>query len=72
MKVGNLYYSSEYNVDTSQSTAIDMPTGFNGDFTDPNLSFNTVHVPNPQWTTEEKFYDIIVPWTPLDARGPSR
>lgn len=63
LKVGNLYYSSEYNVDTSQQTAIDMPTGFNGDFTDPNLSFNTVHVPNPQWTTEEKFYDIIVPWT---------
>lgn len=70
LKVGNLYYSSEYNVDNVNLTAIDMPLGFQGDFTDPNLTFKRVHVPDPVWTTEEKFFDVIIPWTHSTPEAP--
>ena len=44
----------------SENTDIDMPTGYNGDFTDPNLSFNEVNLPNPSWSTNEKWFDVVV------------
>ena len=62
VKVGNQYYGSEFSMD-SENTDIDMPTGYNGDFTDPNLSFNEVNLPNPSWSTNEKWFDVVVPWT---------
>ena len=65
VKVGSLYYGSEYSMDT-ENTSIDMPTGYNGDFTDPNLDFNEVNLPNPSWSTTEKWFDVVVPWTNSD------
>ena len=56
IKVGNLYYGSEYTVD-SENTSIDMPTGY-GD-----IAFKRLFVPTPSWSTDEKFFDIIIPWT---------
>ena len=57
------YYVSEYNVETSDHTDIDMPLGYNGDYTDPNLQFNRIFLDSPQWQATEGFFDIIVPWT---------
>lgn len=56
IKVGSLYYGSEYTVDT-ENTSIDMPTGY-GD-----IAFKRLFVPTPSWSTDEKFFDIIIPWT---------
>ena len=57
------YYKSEYNVETSDHTDIDMPNGFNGDFTDPDIAFHRIFLDPAEWTTSEGFFDIIVPWT---------
>ena len=57
------YYVSEYNVETSDHTDIDMPNGFNGDFTDPDIPFHRIFLDSAEWTTSEGFFDIIVPWT---------
>ncbi len=57
LKVGSLYYGSEYTVDTD-TTSIDMPTGTGGD-----LDFKELSVPSPSWSSTEKFFDIIIPWT---------
>lgn len=56
IKVGSLYYGSEYTVDT-ENTSIDMPFGY-GD-----IAFKRLFVPTPTWSTNEKFFDIIIPWT---------
>lgn len=57
------YYKSEYNVETSDHTDIDMPNGFNGDLTDPDIPFHRIFLDSAEWTTSEGFFDIIVPWT---------
>lgn len=57
IKVGSLYYGSEYYVDTP-TTSVDMPAGGGGD-----LSFKRVFVDDPSWSSTEKFFDIIIPWT---------
>lgn len=56
------YYKSEYNVETSASTDIDMPFGFDFPATDPDLPFNRVFLDDAEWTTTEGFYDVIIPW----------
>ena len=56
------YYGSEYSVD-SETTHIDMPLGYNGDLTDPNINFHRIFLDTPSWSTNEKFFDVIVPWT---------
>ena len=64
IQVGSLYYGSEYAVGTDTMT-IDMPSGGGGD-----LTFKPVSVANPSWSTTEKFFDIVVPWTHSTPEAP--
>ena len=56
IKAGSYYYGSEYSVDT-ETTNIDMPFGFT------DLSFKRLFLDTAEWSTDEKFFDVIVPWT---------
>ena len=63
------YYVSEYN--QGDAITIDMPSGFNGDFTNPTLSGFTVGVDDPVWQTSEGFFDIVVPWESSNPPAPT-
>jgi|TARA_B110000914_G_scaffold158844_1_gene139721 hypothetical protein len=56
------YYGSEYSV-TGNTTNIDMPTFWDNGGTNPQRVFNKITLDDPSWSTNEKFYDVIIPWT---------
>ncbi len=66
------YYGGEMSATEQNYTNIDMPLGFEGDITNPQQAFHRLILDSPSWSTDEKFYDIIVPWTSSTPAGESQ
>ena len=63
------YYGSEYSA-ASNSVNIDMPTGWNG-ATNAQKTFNKLNLEDASWSTVERFFDVIVPWTSSEPSAPA-
>ena len=59
------YYGSEYSGGSSSAT-INMPTGWNSEGVNVTRTYHNVDLEDAEWTTTEKFFDVIVPWTNSD------
>ena len=64
------YYGSEYSV-TNTTCNIDMPVGWNGEGTNPQRVFNKLDLADASWSTNEKFFDVVIPWTTSNPNAPS-